>query len=116
MHRAEEGGIGIGGTVMRNLEDVGPQIGAGRQQVVLRLDLGVAGQQDPHPGHGGPQHHRGVVRVGAGIAVGPPWPEHLQPERPGVQHLAGDGRFEHDPATGQLVSHQPVATDRIEQR
>ena len=99
----------IGAAVMRHLEDVGPQVGAGRQQVVLRLDLGVAGQQDPHPGHRGPQHHRGVVRVGVGVAVAPDRAQHVQPDRPDRERAADHGRLHRQPARGQRGVDQPHA-------
>jgi hypothetical protein len=46
MPGGQEAGIGVRRPVVRHLQNVGPQVGAGCQQCLLRLDLRVAGQQD----------------------------------------------------------------------
>lgn len=56
MHRSEEGRREVRRTVVGHLQHIGPQVDAGGQQVLLRLDLGVAGQQDGGSTHACPQH------------------------------------------------------------
>ncbi len=51
-----------------DLEHVGRQVHAGGEQGLLGVDLGVAGQQEAHTVDRRPEHDRGVVRVGAGVA------------------------------------------------
>lgn len=51
MHGGEKVWIEIRGTVMRHLQHVGTQVGAGRHQIPLRLDLGITRQQDPDAVH-----------------------------------------------------------------
>jgi hypothetical protein len=78
MNRGQEGGVGVRRAVMRHLEDVGPQVGAGVQQPTLGLDLGVAGQQDAHAADLGPHHEGGVVGIGASARVGRRRPQHVE--------------------------------------
>lgn len=65
--RGEEGGIGVRRAVVWHLQDVGPQVSPGGQERLLRLDLGVAREQDALAVDGRPQDQRGVVRVRAGV-------------------------------------------------
>lgn len=63
---------------MRDLQHIGPQVYAGAEQRVLRLDLRVAGQQDTHAVDDGTQDERGVVRVGAGVVEGGRRSQHVE--------------------------------------
>ncbi|GAA1757594.1 hypothetical protein GCM10009681_31070 [Luedemannella helvata] len=54
--RVEQRLLLLSGAVVGDLENVGAQLGgAGGEQVALLIDLRVARQQDPDPGHVGPQ-------------------------------------------------------------
>jgi hypothetical protein len=64
--------------VVRHLEDVGSQVGPGREQILLGLDLGVARQQDPNPVDLGAEHERGVVGVRPRAVVRERRRQHLQ--------------------------------------
>jgi hypothetical protein len=55
-HGGEEPEIGVCRAVVRHLQDVGPQIGAGREEFALRVELGVAGQQDAYTVHDRAHH------------------------------------------------------------
>jgi hypothetical protein len=112
----QEARVGIGAAVVGHLEDVGAQVGAAGEQVVLGLDLGVARQQDPHAGHGGPQHHRGVVRVRAGTGEDVAGAEHVEVDLPGVDVLAGVGLLHPQVVTGQQLLDQPGSGGRFGQR
>ena len=48
--------IEIRRAVVRHLQHVGPQVGTGRDEVLLSFDLRVAGQQDPDPTDLSSQH------------------------------------------------------------
>jgi hypothetical protein len=63
-------GVEVRRPVVRHLQHVGPQVGTRIDDRALRLDLGVAGQQQPHALDLGPQHERRVVGVGAGAVEG----------------------------------------------
>ena len=56
VNRGKEVRIEVGRPVVRHLQHVGPQVGSGREEVLLSLDLRVAGEQDPDPTHLRPQH------------------------------------------------------------
>jgi hypothetical protein len=112
----QERRVGVGAAVVRHLEDVGAQVGTAGQQVVLRLDLGIAGQQDPHAGHGGAQHHRGVVGIGPGAGEDVAGAQHVEMALARVDALAGVGLFQRHMAIGQRGLHQPDARGGLGQR
>jgi hypothetical protein len=94
VHGGQEGGVGVGRAVVRHLQHVGAQIGAGVEQRLLRLDLGVAGQHDPYPVDDRTEHERGVVRVGPGAVEGRRRAEHVQVHRTDVE-VGADRRGAH---------------------
>jgi len=64
-YRTQKGRVGVGAAVMRDLEDVGPNIRTVGEYRVLGLDLGIAGQQDSKPTELSHQHDGGVVGIRA---------------------------------------------------
>jgi hypothetical protein len=68
--RVQERRILVRRPVVGNLQHVRPQPGRAVpfEQRVLLLCLGVAGKQDGHPPHPGPQDQRVVVGIGPGAA------------------------------------------------
>ncbi|HEX2308474.1 MAG TPA: hypothetical protein VHI14_09170, partial [Jatrophihabitantaceae bacterium] len=63
VHGAKEGTFEIRAAVVRNLQHVGAEVGVRAHEVLLRVNLGVAGHQDAPAPHLRPQYQRRVVRV-----------------------------------------------------
>jgi len=68
-HRGEELATRVTGAVVGHLEHLRPQVRSAREQLRLRLQLDVAGEQDPSGRCGRPQHDGGVVHRRAVLAV-----------------------------------------------
>jgi hypothetical protein len=94
VHCREEVRIRIGRSVVRHLQHVGAQVGAGGQQRLLGLDLRIAGQQDPHPADLGAQHERRVVRVRVRVVERRCRAEHVEVYGADVE-VGPDRRTEH---------------------
>jgi hypothetical protein len=111
---SEEGRVGVGAAVVRHLEDVGGQVRAVGHDAGLRLGAEIAGEQHPHPAHGGPQHQAEGVRLGSG---GRPLELGCQHLERGVAHLASPAGRQHDvlrPSAGHhpLQVRHPVVGGR----
>lgn len=92
VHGGEEVRIEVRRTVVRHLQHVGAQVGAGCDEVLLRLDLGIAGQEDPHAAHLGAEYQRGVVRVRVRAAIRGGRTEYLQVDGPNIEVRADPRR------------------------
>jgi hypothetical protein len=78
VHRREEACIGVRAAMVRHLEHVGAHVDARGQHGLLRLDLGIAGQEYPDTPHRRPQDQRRVVRIGPRATHGDTRSQHLQ--------------------------------------
>lgn len=88
VHRGEKVRIEIRRTVVRHLQYIRTQVGPDRHQVLLRLDLGITGQQDPNAIHLGTEDERGVVRVRVGAVIRVRRAEDVQPDGSDIQMRA----------------------------
>jgi len=97
---------------MRHLQHVGVQVDARLQQLLLRAELHVAGQQ--HPSHRGlrRQHHGVVVELGADVAAErgghrSDWGEHVESQLRPLQRLTGCELHHGHPVPGSHRLHPP---------
>lgn len=85
VHGGEELRREVGRPVVGHLQHVGPDVRPGGEQILLGLDLGVTGQQDPDAADLGPQDQRRVVRVRMGVVVRPARSQDVQVHGADVQ-------------------------------
>jgi hypothetical protein len=78
--------------VVRDFQHIRSQVGARRQQRALRLQLGVAGQQDAHAIHRREEHFGGIVRVATGAVKRARRPQHVESYVADVKGRAGRRR------------------------
>jgi hypothetical protein len=116
MHRAEEASIGVSAAVVRHLEHVGPYVDASGQHGLLRLDLGIAGQEHPDTSQRRPHDQRRVVRIGPRTAHGPRRSQELQVHGTGVDLSADDGRGNRQAVPGEHVANDVDAGRRLGER
>jgi hypothetical protein len=103
--RSQKRRLRIGGPVVRHFEDVRAQVRAGGDQRPLRLDLGVARQEDPHAADLGAQHQGGVVRIGPGAVERPGRPEDVEVDVADVEGRPFRRRQHRPPHRGRDAMH-----------
>lgn len=97
----QEGRVGGGGAVVRDGQDLRPEaVTCPGAELRLALPFDVAGHQHASARPGDPQHRRGLVQLGARVAVRPSrWRmEHLDVEVADPCHVPARRCPDHDPA------------------
>ncbi len=80
--------------MVRHLEHVGAYVDARGQHGLLRLDLGITGQEYPDTSHRRSHNQRRVVRIGPRTAHGDTWSQRLEVHRADVDPPAYAGRVD----------------------
>lgn len=94
VHSTHEFGAEVGAAVMRDFQHFGVDRLAAAQQILLRVDGGVSGEQDGVAAHRGPNHQRRLVRIPHRGDQDNVRGDHLQVHRAGVDHrVGGDNRW-----------------------
>jgi hypothetical protein len=83
--------------MVRHLEHVGAHVDARGQHGLLRLDLGIAGQEYPDASHRRSHNQRRVVRIGPRATHGDTRSQHLQVHSADVDPPAYAGRVDPQP-------------------